>query len=107
MIHWIGYALWIVGLCGLIVLVRTSWKWFWFGIAVIGIFGYSLGAELTREEKILRNFTKEVNLQQVAVKGSNSFRAQVQIVYEDGKLKYVALVPNTTVISEVVNTEKK
>ncbi len=43
------------------------------------------------------SLTREVNLEQVAVKGQNGFRAQVLILYKDGKLDSIELVSGTTV----------
>jgi hypothetical protein len=63
------------------------------------------------EDKITRKFAKDVNARQVSIQGENVFRAQVQITYQDGKLKSVNLVPETTLPEpekvEIIDNRKK
>ena len=47
---------------------------------------------------LAEDLIKEVNLQQVSVKGQNTFRSQVLIVYKDGKLDKITLIPKTTTL---------
>lgn len=43
-----------------------------------------------------KSLAQEVNLQQVTVQGESAFKAQVLIIYRDGKLEKIELMPNTT-----------
>lgn len=54
----------------------------------------------------LEAFAREVDLQQVSVKGQNNFQAQVQMVYKDGELASVLLVPKTTAAAAKSESEQ-
>lgn len=105
MVYWIGFALWIIGLAGFLWIVKEDkqiWKWIFYLVTLAGLTCYSVGAGIDKKAEIYKALTKEVNLQQVVVQGQNGFRAQVQIVYKDGKLDSITLVPKTTVVSKIV-----
>jgi hypothetical protein len=79
------------------------------GIAVAGLILVYVTLVTTMKVggEVLRNeLSKEVNLQQVTVKGQSNFYAKVQLIYKDGKLDTVTLVSKTTV-PEVVKTESE
>ena len=43
-----------------------------------------------------KSLTKEVNMEQVTVKGQKDFHAQISISYNNGGLVSLNLIPNTT-----------
>lgn len=45
---------------------------------------------------IYDELAKEVQMEQVSVKGKNTFSAQVKIIFNDGELEDVILIPKTT-----------
>lgn len=59
----------------------------------IGVIAF--GAEASKD-RVYKELTKEVNLQQVAATGQNSFLFQGRAIYKEGKLESVMLVPKTT-----------
>ena len=64
-------------------------------LVVAVFFGTGLTIDGTNK-KSNKEYAKEVSLGQVTMQGKNSFRAQIQITYEDGKLESVMLVPKST-----------
>lgn len=43
-----------------------------------------------------QKLSKDVNLNEVSLKGENYFQASINIYFKDGRLKNVILIPNTT-----------
>ncbi len=43
-----------------------------------------------------KNLSKEVDLRNVTVMGKSTFTTQIRLFYEDGSIKKIELVPNTT-----------
>ncbi len=54
--------------------------------------GYEFGGNC-----FARELASKINLEQVPVKGIKKFPEQIQITYEDGRLKSVELVPEKTI----------
>jgi len=91
----LGAVLVGIGVCCVISLAKERWLTFLFSI--IAIVGYCSLFVLSGENIFLaEKLSKEVNLQQVSVKGQNVFNSQISLVYKDGKLDKITLVPNTT-----------
>jgi len=66
-------------------------------VVVIALAAYMGNAdESVRKEAIHKLLTRDVDMQQVPMKGQKIFRAQVQIIYKDGKVETVKLIPGTT-----------
>lgn len=46
--------------------------------------------------QIYSEFTKEVNMKEIPMEGVKKIRVQCEIVYKDGKLDAITLIPQTT-----------
>lgn len=88
----------LFGLGWLLRIAKENKKWLPMIPIVIGIIclvgDYSKQAEKT----VLSKLAQEVKLEQVPVSGQRDFNAQIHLLYKDGKLDTVTLVPNTTII---------
>ncbi len=65
------------------------------GVSIVS--GVKTGA-FVKEEFINKQLTKDV--QHVDENGKSNFYAQIHVVYEEGELKSIGLVPNTTKVVE-------
>jgi uncharacterized membrane protein YfcA len=89
----VGFVAFIVGLVAVVSNNNALW--------LIPIFGGVLAmiavVNMQSKSNVEKDIAKEVDLRQVSVSGQKNFRAQVQIIYKDGKLDSVVLMPKTTV----------
>ncbi|HPN96865.1 MAG TPA: hypothetical protein PLK35_03795 [Candidatus Moranbacteria bacterium] len=77
---------------------------------ILGMFFEAIGIKAGYEaqiSQIYRNFSREVDFRRVTMKGQNNFRAQIEIIYKDGELDRIILVPKTTVPVEAKVEESK
>ncbi|MFZ2226313.1 MAG: hypothetical protein WA064_02845 [Candidatus Moraniibacteriota bacterium] len=99
MVYWIGFAIWQIGLIGLLFIAKEDkqfWKWLLWLVVLIGTFCYCAGAEINSRERAHLLLSQEVNLGQVPVVGQKDFSAQIKLTYKNGKLESVILIPKTT-----------
>lgn len=55
------------------------------------------GYGLPHNHELTKTLAREVDLQQISVKGENKFHAEIEITYKDGEFDSVVLIPKTTV----------
>lgn len=85
-----------IAISGLISLKNGRWVTFGFSIlAMSSLIIITFIGDSNRRVK--KELTKEVNLDQVMVKGKNNFFAKIEIEYKDGELETITLLPETTV----------
>jgi len=71
----------------------------WFITALVIVPAFMVGLDLKTEQ-----FAVGVDLRQVAVKGENHFQAEIEIIYKNGKLEKIVLVPETTISKTTLST---
>jgi len=69
----------------------------WGGIGITLLIIVVIVAKFTGEEQQLNRIALGVDTHQVSPAGRNEFRAQARLVFRDGKLESVALIPETMV----------
>lgn len=74
--------------------MKGRWILIWIVIACVS---FIIGAGFNRFFARI-SLAKEVNLEQVTVKGEKTFTAQILIKYKDGRIDSINLKPRTTVL---------
>lgn len=93
-----GGLIFLVG-CAVFFFAVVKDKWWGVSVGVPLILGTMLllaALALGEKEIKFREIVKEVNLREVAVVGKDQFNAQIEIIYQNGQLLRVTLVPKTT-----------
>jgi len=94
---WVGLLVVAIGtIATVLCMPEKSKKVWWVVLILIGAVMLIIGASKIGEEDAMKQLAKETKLEEVFVKGQTNFWAQIQIIYKDGELDSVKLVPNTT-----------
>lgn len=85
----------IVLVVGIIGTFKTGLVWWFVGGVVIYIVTFICTIPI-HGNAVYEKIAKGVSMEQVTVKGQKKFIAQVEIIYKDGELESIVLVPGTT-----------
>ncbi len=97
-LYWVGLALLVVAVLKVGAIKNSNNINLFFIITLIMAGGlcYSIGAKYQKANEFYSILAEEVDLKQVSAHGISTFRMQVDLVYENGKLRKLFLVPKTT-----------
>jgi len=91
-----GVCICLAGVCGLLSVEPSRHEWANAFLAVTGLFFVFILAICFGKNSIIHALADETNFIQISTSGERKFLSQVEITYQDGKLKSVLLVPNST-----------
>jgi hypothetical protein len=105
-LFWIGLSMVLISAVVALVYFLTKNKLLPVILVVLTLVGTSWLKD-TSLDKLQKDLRKEVPLQQVTIKGEQTFEAKIKIIYKDGKAGPVQLISGSTVQVETKKTEEK